>query len=151
MELRRKSLPVPIVSITWVEILKNHQRRKKAAMSCSVADNIWYPLSGICFFLILFRCGWLYKESGCTSRVSSSAETSELSFQRRPRNSMISIKHSRRFVACYASVLHVKVCAKELVIGGRGGEGGREQGFLSRRLDTSVSLITSPASNFSPQ
>ena len=43
------------------------------------------------------------------------------------------------------------VCAKELVIGGRRGGGGREQGFLSRRLDTSVSLITSPASNFSPQ
>ena len=34
---------------------------------------------------------------------------------------MTSIRHSRRFVACYASVLHVKVCAKELVIGGRGG------------------------------
>lgn len=123
MKLRRKSLPVPMVSLTWVGISKNHQRLKETAMSCSVADNIWYPLSGIVFFLILLRCGWLCKESGCTSRASSSAETSELSFQRRPRNSMTSIRHSRRFVACYASVLHVKVWAKELVIGGRGGGG----------------------------
>ena len=48
-------------------------------------------------------------------------------------------------------MLHVKVCAKELVMGEGEGGGGREQGSLSRRLDTSVSLITSPASNFSPQ
>lgn len=121
MKLRRRSLPVPMVSLTWVGISKNHQRLKEQL--CHVALQIISDIHclGSFFFLILLRCGWLCKESGCTSRASSSAETSELSFQRRPRNSMTSIRHSRRFVACYASVLHVKVCAKELVIGGRGG------------------------------
>lgn len=60
-----------------------------------------------CFLLIkicsmwcvrVFRCGWSYRESGCTWKASSLVEISEHSYQKRLRNSMTLIKRSRRFV-----------------------------------------------------
>ena len=44
------------------------------------------------------RCGWLYKESGCTWKVSLLEEISEHSCQKRPRNLTTLTKRSRRFV-----------------------------------------------------